>query len=391
MCSMHPNGSLYERPINLATAVSEHRNFRETLQAQGVRVHTVRGLLALDTDHDMRARLELEDFAFERLTYVLSSDSKPLTAQQEHFISDDYKRDAISAMSTDQLVEIVLTKPTVTLRKADKNTEMQTVNVTFEPLGNLVFTRDQQITTAKGIVMCRLSSPQRSDETRVLEFCFHKLGITPIGHIPAPGTLEGGDFIPCGDVSFVGVGLRSNQAAIDYLMDNDLLGHGSHRLAVVRDTCDQNQDRMHLDTVFNVVSDDVCLMSDNTVGLDAAFPRFVDEYSRDPATGKYTVSREKVEHAQYMRENGFAVIPIPAKFQLAYGCNVLNLGEGRIISVHADAARLLARYFTRAAERTGRPISIQVIPFRSITSMYGSVHCASCVLRRVHKPASSEE
>ena len=46
----------------------------------------------------------------------------------------------------------------------------------FEPLSNLVYTRDQQITTCKGIVMGRLRSPQRNLEVSLMKFCLQKLG-----------------------------------------------------------------------------------------------------------------------------------------------------------------------------------------------------------------------
>ena len=46
----------------------------------------------------------------------------------------------------------------------------------FQPLSNLVYTRDQQITTCKGIVMGRLRSPQRNLEVSLMKFCLQKLG-----------------------------------------------------------------------------------------------------------------------------------------------------------------------------------------------------------------------
>lgn len=46
----------------------------------------------------------------------------------------------------------------------------------FEPLSNLVYTRDQQITTCRGIIMGRLRSPQRNLEVSLMKFCLQKLG-----------------------------------------------------------------------------------------------------------------------------------------------------------------------------------------------------------------------
>jgi N-dimethylarginine dimethylaminohydrolase len=148
--------------------------------------------------------------------------------------------------------------------------------------------------------------------------------------------------------------------------------------------------------------------------------------------------RQGMELAAYMRGEGYNIIPITAEHQLAYACNVLNLGGSRIISVHRPSARQIARsqYFrvgagvkfvlflfvasTRpkhmfmlecsvkaltvihtegrsalARHTEGRCTAglraqgeVRVIDFSSITSMYGSVHCASQVVRRTPKSAA---
>ena len=74
---------------------------------------------------------------------------------------------------------------------------------------------------------------------------------------------------------------------------------------------------------------------------------------------------------------GYNVIPVSGPQQLAYGCNVLNLGHSNIIAVHEETARVIAQspYFR------GR---IRYHDFSSITSMYGAVHCATQVVRRRH-------
>lgn len=79
-----------------------------------------------------------------------------------------------------------------------------------------------------------------------MRFCLEKLGMTPLGGIEPPGFLEGGDFFPAGpDLCMVGVGLRSNIAAVEQCMRKDWFG--TRRVAVVKDDHDQSQDRMHLD------------------------------------------------------------------------------------------------------------------------------------------------
>ena len=50
-----------------------------------------------------------------------------------------------------------------------------------------MYTRDQQITGCKGIVMCRLRSQQRQLESDLMRFCFAKLGtLLPPGSCVCP-------------------------------------------------------------------------------------------------------------------------------------------------------------------------------------------------------------
>jgi hypothetical protein len=77
---------------------------------------------------------------------------------------------------------------------------------------------------------------------------------------------------------------------------------------------------------------------------------------------------------QYLESRGFHVIVLPAAIQLALGVNVLNIGHGKVIITHQQAARMIAAdpHFTG---------SLYYVPFTEITAMYGSVHCATFVCR----------
>ena len=50
-----------------------------------------------------------------------------------------------------------------------------------------------------------------------------------------------------------------------------------------------------------------------------------------------------MEFSQFIRDEGIHIIPISNDAQLKYGCNVLNLGNSRIISVHPASARQIAK------------------------------------------------
>jgi arginine deiminase len=61
--------------------------------------------------------------------------------------------------------------------------------------------------TNKGLVVSRMGSLQRRNETKIMKFCFKKLNIDPLGEIDGTGLLEGGDFYPLGeDLCLLGVG-----------------------------------------------------------------------------------------------------------------------------------------------------------------------------------------
>ena len=73
---------------------------------------------------------------------------------------------------------------------------------------------------------------------------------------------------------------------------------------------------MHLDCVFSILGDDVCLMLEEMMGEDSPTRRLVDEYSR-PEPGKpYELTRQGIEFSAYMRENGYHIIPVAGADQL---------------------------------------------------------------------------
>lgn len=376
MGGLHPRGSLYERPVNIESARAQHAEFRRVLREEGVKVLTVRDILAYNIQENMSARVDLEELAADAMTYAMAAGHKleELEERDRYYLSDDYKRTVIEAMSTTQLIDTIMINPTVHITPSYRDTGMM-ATYAFEPLSNLVYTRDQQVTTCRGIVMGRLRSMQRAQEVKVMRFCFTKLGLPVVGDIKDPGYLEGGDFFAAGtDLALLGIGLRSNMAAAQQLMDGDLLG--TRRFGVVRDDFDQNQDRMHLDCVFSILSHACCIMLEDIMGEGSKIRRLVDEYVRDPATGKYALARKGVEFSAFMKGEGYHIIPISCQHQLEYACNVLNLGDSRIISVHPPSARQIVR----DPDFTG---DVRTIDFSSITSMYGSVHCATQVLKRI--------
>ena len=100
MGTLHPRGSLYERPINVEQAKTTHAAFRRVLREQGLRVLTVREILAYGTAEHMGARCDLEDLAMDALRYQLA-DGYALADVREKdrfYLSDKYKRLVLQVM-----------------------------------------------------------------------------------------------------------------------------------------------------------------------------------------------------------------------------------------------------------------------------------------------------
>ena len=259
-------------------------------------------------------------------------------------------------MSHSQLIDVLMVNPTVELTPTETDTGLE-AKYEYQPLSNLIYTRDQQITTARGVIMGRLHSKQRQSEVELMSYCFKKIGTvtnrhmnkltTPIGipvlgAIEDPGYLEGGDFYPAGgDLCFIGIGLRSNYEACQQLMEQDWLG--TTCVAIVKDELDQSQDRMHLDCVFNITGADSCIMLEDLMDGTLSKRRLVDEYVIDSGTRRYRLEKRNVDFASYVQSKGFNIIPVSSEHQLQYACNVLNLGNGRIISVDASSSREVVR------------------------------------------------
>lgn len=257
MGALHPAGALYARPVHISEARAAHAAFVALLRRRGVETHDVRDLLARDADWNVGDRCRLEDLAAKALTYKMAADASAATAdphaheQHRHYVSDEYKRSVLKEMDVSQLVDIVMTTPTVTITDTGRDTGYL-AQYTFSPSTNIMFCRDQQVTTAAGgVVMARLQSKQRAKEGDILEFCLRKLGANVLGRVER-GFLEGGDFFPCGlEMCFIGIGPRSTYPAVHWMMEMNVLG--TQDVVVVRDELDMSQDRMHLDCVFNIV------------------------------------------------------------------------------------------------------------------------------------------
>ncbi len=370
---IHPDAALFSDYFSIDKAAEEHANYRRELKRFGANVLTVREILlqgTLDKDGNPmegRALDSLRRFAAEFLTYNTDSIPGETEAQAR------YKRMIISRANPKDLVRIIMLQPEIVLSRTDTNTGF-TATYIEHPIMNIFFMRDQMISTAAGIVIGKMNSPQRETECRIAEFCLEKIGLTPIHKISGENAfLEGGDFLPFGNVAFIGRGLRTTQEAIDQLMDNDLLGCDT--LVVVKDRW-LSQEQMHLDTYFNIIDRDLVTLSENRylAPTDSLQYLSVDVYARDDNT--YRKVAESEDFVQYLEEGlRVKIIPISRQDELTYANNFLTVAPRHIMAVAGQSQALQDTLMANG-------VRVTWIPLTNLIKGYGAAHCMTQVLGR---------
>ena len=386
MSTLHPAAALYEDVTDEVEVKKCFDELYNVLKEKNIELITVRSALKLNHD-------SLKKLAFELLNY--KKDEKFLGDTNEDFekyVSDDYKRDVISKLSENQLIDVILNKPTLTLKPTNLNTFIESTSTNFDPLGNLIFCRDQQITTQKGVVIGRARSSQRAGEHKIMKTVFENLHSNLLGVLTEEydknAYLEGGDFyVAKKDLSMLGVGLRTSIEGADYLMSNDFLG--TRYLAIVYDNEDLDQQRMHLDTYFNFLSDKYVIVLDfdevQTHYKNKKIGRKVYLFDNDPSAKKIKSDDDKVinesgnyklvkiydKFYDFLEEKGYKMIKVTHKQQQDYLINFLNIGNNTVLSVTEELKEV--------AKNTG--VKVIALRFRHILNMYGAMHCITQVSR----------
>lgn len=374
----HLDAFLYEHPPNPLKAEECHDYFRRTMHAIcGARVWTVREILSQFSPKQLRDFL----IKFSSINFLVSPGLS--TEEVKHKEEAQYIDYSLSNLSISDLVDLILLHPRISISVVEPSGFFKYDKIPLRPLANLTFTRDQQITTAKGVVIGRFGAIQRKPENLLMSAIWPQLGVNPIGKIDNPGTLEGGDFIILGkDLAMLGVGLRTNFEAAQQLMQKDLLG--TTRFAVVEDIADKNQQRMHLDTYFNVLERNFCVCVDKIAEDDPHYLRIVHEYVKDPDNaitsvnnyGHY-VKASEMPFGEWLKKEKFTTVKATFPQQEGYFLNLLHLGKkngrSQILAINPEVEKCV--------KEAGFDGDVKYIDFSPITSMYGGVHCASQCLR----------
>ena len=148
---------------------------------------------------------------------------------------------------------------------------------------------------------------------------------------------------------------------------------------------------MHLDCVFSILGDDICLMLKDMMGTESPTRRLVDEYAQDPVSGTWHLERERVEFSAYMRDNGYHIIEIAGPDQLVRphlpppaGCRARWLGSPRAIQPHRAASASGPERQAQASPAGGHPccphaagLPVRRLRFRRLACwLMAAVHAA---------------
>ena len=365
----HLDAFLYRSPPNPDQAAICHKKFCDFLHKEtDARVWTTREVLQqMSTSQLRNLVIDSSDCKF-KVVPDLNVEKMQKKMMREYF---NY---SLSNLSKDHLIDLLLLHPSVTITVDKSSTGFSITEIPVSPLSNIVFTRDQQITTAKGVVFGRLAAPQRRFESFLMEAVYRQLGVAPLGRIKAPGVLEGGDFIPAGyDLAFIGVGQRTNFAAVRQLLREDLFG--TKRVVVVENVRDDSSSTTHLDTIFSLIDRKICICLDRVAQDDSRFMRIAHEYVRK---GPVYIEEAQMPFGKWLRNEGFTVVMATLEQRDERFISNLHLGrdangKSKILAINRDVASTLQRH--------GFDGTVLYTDFSPIISMFGGVHSTTQVMR----------
>ena len=405
ICSLNPAASLYEDVTDEDDIRACFNQLREYLKTKNIQLITVEEALLIKDKFDDLMKLAKDSLNYERETEIpeveeveenKEGDDKEKKRKSSlhdymNFSSDEYKEKVLKKFSKKNLINVILTRPTMKLKHIETDTFIESTSITFCPVGNMVFCRDQQITTKKGVVIGTSRTSQRKYEHIIMKQVFQNLGSDIIGEMGTNGLLEGGDFfVAREDLSMLGIGLRTDFNGASYLMKNDLLG--TRYMAICSDENDLDQQRMHLDTYFNILNDNNAVVIDfNDVmektgkkNIDRRVYYFDNDKDAKPIIsdrafikneiGEYKLVKIYNSFYKFLDELKFNYVKISNKEQNEYMINFLNIGNNTVISVNPNLEKKLK-------ENGINGITVKYFDCQPILNMYGGMHCMTQVSR----------
>jgi arginine deiminase len=402
---LDPFASLYERAFSQIDALREHEQLQYTLKHDfKIKVVPLKDTIINLSLKKPSMKAKLIDLA--RNSMAFHGDSQDVEqARQEIEANQDI-------LDPEHYFNTILLNPSLELEPRMTTRQINLQITQREPLTNLYFMRDQQTVTDKGLVLSRMSKPQRRREPLLTSLLWDMLKEPLQYEIQGPATLEGGDYIPLGQFALLGTGDRTNQQGVEQMLQHGLgfdevgvVHQPSHPLIPVERDPMLN---MHLDNYFNVVSREVAVGSKTLLETT-----LVDIYQK--TSEGYQKADERMDLYQYITSKGFELINITTLEQMAYAANLLCIKDGTILAVEVERIvkdviekmRLRARrdpegyhkllheirkdhrmlklegqFFPHKKEIYQHDIEAYPLNLSNLTGGYGGAHCMTCPLKR---------
>ncbi|HTX61206.1 MAG TPA: arginine deiminase family protein [Methanobacterium sp.] len=403
---LDPFASLYERAFSQRDALREHELLQYTLKHD----FKVDVLPLKDTIIDLSLKkpsLKRELIDLARKSMVFNGDEMEVEQARQEMEANS------NIMDPEHYFNTILLNPSLELEPRMTTRQINLHITQREPLTNLYFMRDQQVVTDKGMVLSRMSKPQREREPILTKLLWDMLKEPPIHEIQDPATFEGGDYMPLDQFALLGIGDRTNLNGVEQMLQHALgfdevgVVHQPNHPLIPPDKSDPMLN-MHLDNYFNVVSKEVALGSKTL--LETAQ---VDIYQKSGEG--YQKSSETMNLYQYITSKGYELINITTLEQMAYAANFLCIKDGTVLALEVerivkdvmeklkfkarrDPDRYLklfqeirkdyrklrqeGQFFPHKKEIYQHDIEAYPLNLANLTGGYGGAHCMTCPLRR---------
>ncbi len=406
---LEPYSFLYERAFSMDEAIYEHGELEHALAAAGVRVHRLKRLAIREANDKPRLLERARQYALRNVKF--RGPRGAAESARKEFAAN------LDSLDPETVFNIMVLRPSLSLE------ERKGVRVVFPrvlldvPLANLFFMRDQQAVTDLGVVVSRMSKPQRREEPGLTSAVLEMAGAKVAMRVLPPGTFEGGDFIPAGEFAMLGQGDRTNRSGVEQILarglsfDEVAVVHQPSHPLIPGDERDP-MINMHLDTYLNSAGRGVA------VGCLPLLKRAKVEVFRRRPGGGYRKAPGSLTLDEFLEARGFTIVPITTLEQMCYASNFLCVRDHRVVAVEvervagkvlknleSEAARDPRRYGRLLEEARGEAswlresgqffphkkefaeLGVEAVPvqLQEITGGYGGAHCMTCAVSRRHR------
>lgn len=277
----------------------------------GIEVNDLRTVLSRSNyPNDMTYRIKLENFAASRALTFQLADINVGTDTDEGFTGEEYKRMYLQSFTNDELVDVILTRPTVTVPAGTEPRRGNSLHLQFQPVDLHNHLHEFVIPTRNGLVLTRQKQCPSEYEVDVLELCLPNI-IDHVTRLPPSMSADGRDFLSTeNDAFFVEVSnTRTDMEAVQFLLQRNLLGTSC--VVVVRHfetalptpagapsstkLAPQGRSPPPLEDVLAFVSRDLVVLSADVVPEPNNLVKMVvDEYTKpDSESEEYVKVRER--------------------------------------------------------------------------------------------------